>query len=103
MSAHFYADVFSREGLAVISPPEADQELVHGRYMGELVEGVFRTETRDALLAVIDRMIETEKIDAVILGGTELPLLLKAERHNGVPLLDTGLIHAKAAVNEMLR
>lgn len=71
--------------------------------MGELVEGVFRTETRDALLAVIDRMIETEKIDAVILGGTELPLLLKAERHNGVPLLDTGLIHAKAAVNEMLR
>jgi aspartate racemase len=40
-------------------------------------------------------------IDGVILAGTELPLLLRGESHNGVSLLDTGKIHCQAAVNAM--
>jgi len=38
----------------------------------------------------------------VILAGTELPLILRAETHNGVPFLSTMRIHAEAAVTEML-
>ena len=40
-------------------------------------------------------------IDGVILAGTEIPLILRDESHNGVALLDTGKIHCQAAVNEM--
>ena len=47
--------------------------------------------------------MNAEKIDGVILGGTELPLLIQASKHKDLTLLDTGLIHAEAAVEEMLR
>jgi aspartate/glutamate racemase len=40
-------------------------------------------------------------IDGVILAGTELPLILRGESHNGVVLLDTGKIHCEAAVDAM--
>ena len=41
-------------------------------------------------------------IDGVILAGTELPLILRGETHNGIPLLDTTKIHCEAVVAEML-
>lgn len=47
-------------------------------------------------------MREREGIDGLILGGTELPLLLRDEERGGVRLLDTTRIHAKAAVARML-
>jgi len=43
-----------------------------------------------------------DDIDGVILGGTELPLILRDENHKGIPLLDTTKIHCQAAVAEML-
>ncbi len=103
MQATFYTDVFAQQGIAVIAPTAADQDLIHEKYMGELVAAVFNPETRAAVLKVIDRMADGDSIDGVILGGTELPLLLQAAHHGGIPLLDTSLIHAKAAIDEMLR
>jgi aspartate racemase len=58
-------------------------------------------ETRSGLLAVVDRMAERAGIDGVILGGTELPLLLRDPSHNGIPLLNTTRIHCEAAVDRM--
>jgi len=46
-------------------------------------------------------MKEKIDIDGVILAGTELPLLLRDESHNGIALLDTGKIHCQAAVEVM--
>lgn len=54
------------------------------------------------MLEVIDQMRENNRIDAVILAGTELPLILRDSTHNGIPFLDTMRIHAQAAVAEML-
>jgi aspartate racemase len=42
-------------------------------------------------------------IDAVILAGTELPLTLRDESHNGVPFLNTTKIHVEAAVDQMIK
>ena len=47
-------------------------------------------------------MRERDGIEAVILGGTELPLLLRGEDHNGMPLLDTTRIHVDRLIAEML-
>jgi aspartate racemase len=54
------------------------------------------------LLAVVERMRERHGIDGVILGGTELPLILHNVEDLGIPFLDTGRIHVEAAVEQML-
>jgi aspartate racemase len=101
MTAPLYPDVFSKEGIAVVIPEKGDQDYIHEKYLGELVNGVFLPETRDALLRIVDRMARESGIDAVILGGTELPLILREAEHNGIPFLNTTRIHCEAAVERM--
>lgn len=102
MQAKFYPEVFAKRGIAVIPPNPEEQERVHALYIGELVLGVFRSETRDQLLSIIENMTRREGMDAVILGGTELPLLLRTDAVHGVPLLDTTGIHVSAAMAHLL-
>src|SRR5438270_7316264 len=102
MQADFYPKVFSREGIDLVVPEPKDQDYIHEKYFAELVPGIFLPETRADLLAIIDRMKAGSDIDGVILAGTEIPLILRGESHNGIALLDTGKIHCQAAVNEML-
>ena len=79
-----------------------EQDAVHAIYLGELVEGVFRDESRERLVAVIAAMRDRDGIDGVILGGTELALILTEPTYAGVPILDTAKIHAEAAVDWLL-
>src|SRR5947209_19535573 len=102
MTGELYPTVFSREGIALVQPDHADQEYIHDKYLNELVPGNFLPETRAGLLAIVDRLKSKIDIDGVILAGTELPLILRAETHKGVPFLNTMKIHAEAAVTEML-
>jgi aspartate racemase len=117
MQATFYSKVFSREGIDLIVPESKDQDYIHEKYFSELVPGNFLPETRAGLLAIVDRMKAKNDppspnaspartygaagIDGVILAGTELPLILRGESHNGIALLDTGKIHCQAAVDAM--
>jgi aspartate racemase len=117
MQADFYPKVFSREGIDLVVPDPEDQDYIHNKYFDELVVGKFLPETRAGLLAIVDRMkaridppspnaspartYGAAGIDGVILAGTELPLILRGESHNGVALLDTGKIHCQAAIDEM--
>ena len=102
MQGNFYPDVFSRHGIELVVPLPDDRNYVHDKYMNELVNGIFLPETRSGLLAVIDRLKEKEKIDAVILGGTELPLILRDDGDAGIPFLNTTKIHVEAALEIML-
>jgi aspartate racemase len=101
MRGGFYPAAFARFGIEVVLPDDADLDLVHEKYVTELIEGVFLPETRKAFLAVVERMRRKSAIDGVILGGTELPLLLRGVE-SAVSLLDTSRIHAERAVAEML-
>jgi len=101
MQADFYQKVFARGGIDLVVPDPKDQDYIHEKYFAELVPGNFLPETRAGLLAIVDRMKTKIDIDGVILAGTEIPLILRGESHNGVALLDTGKIHCQAAVNEM--
>lgn len=102
MQGRFYPDVFSREGIALVVPEESEQDWIHEKYFGELIKGVFLPETRDGLLAIVERMHERDGIDGLLLAGTELPLIIRQESHNGVPFLDTGKIHVDKAIEELL-
>jgi aspartate racemase len=66
------------------------------------LKGIFLPETREGLLEVVDRLIEREQIEGVILGGTELPLILRADAYRGVPFLDTTGIHVERIVASLL-
>lgn len=97
MQATFYADVCARYGIDVITPDADEQNIINRIIFEELVVGNFRAESRQLLL----RIIEQYAVDGVILGCTELPLLLRAN-DTTTPLLDTLTLHVKAAVDYAL-
>ena len=101
MRANFYPKVFVSEEIDLLVPDHQDQEYIHDKYMNELVPGKFLPKTRAGLLAIVDRMKTKSDIDGVILAGTELPLVLRAPDHNGIPFLDTTKIHCEAAIAKM--
>ena len=99
MRGRFYPEVFARAGIELITPNDEEKQFIHHAYISELLKNVFLPQTRDRMVAVIERLREQEKIEAVILAGTELPLLLRGAEPEGLPFLDTTLIHVDAAVN----
>jgi aspartate racemase len=102
MQGGFYQKVFAREGIEVAIPESDDQKFIHETYLNELVNGIVRTETRERYIAIARRMKAGEGIEALILGGTELPLLLRGAIDIGLTLLDTAHLHVERAVAELL-
>ena len=102
MQGQFYPKVFSKQGIALIVPDAEEQDYIHDKYMGELVNGIFLPETREGLLAIVDRLKQRAGIQGVILGGTELPLILRDTADREIPFLDTTRIHAERVVAQML-
>src|SRR6266404_4300796 len=102
MQGRFYPEVFSKAGIAIVAPSDDEQAHIHAKYTKELLNNIFLPETRDRLNAIVDRMTASENIEAVILGGTELPLILRDPQHNGIPFLDTTAIHVNRIVAELV-
>lgn len=102
MSAPFYPEVFGRRGIQVVVPSEDERRWIHACYVGEFLHGEFHDDTRRELEAIVERLHQQERIDGVILGGTELPLLLKRPEVAKLPALDTTALHV-AAIVERLR
>lgn len=102
MEAPFYPEVCARYGVAVVAPEEADRAWVHAMYVEELLRGQFLDDRRRQVLALVGRLRDDEGVDGVILGGTELPLLLPAPVLADIPALDTTALHV-AAIVERLR
>lgn len=96
MQSQFYPKVFSTAGIALVMPQPQEQTYIHDKYMNELVNGIILPETRQRLLAIVDRLKEEESIEGLILGGTELPLILGDVTGRGIPFLDTTRIHVQA-------
>jgi aspartate racemase len=102
MQASFYPEVFARAGIRLITPNNEEQTYIHSKYLGELLNNQFLPETKSGILQVVSRLYEQERAEGVILGGTELPLLLTGEQYNGIPLLDTTRIHVNALLRHLL-
>jgi aspartate racemase len=101
MEASFYPTVCARRGIVVVTPKEADRAWVHERYVGQLLKGEFRDDTREQFISLVRRLQDEKSIDGVILGGTELPLLLSTPAIAGVPALDTTALHVTAIVTRL--
>jgi aspartate racemase len=102
MEGKFYPEVFSRAGTTLFTPNADEQTYIHEKYIGELLNNIFLPETRERLLSIADELKRRHGIEGLILGGTELPLLLRDAEHNGLRLLDTTKIHVARLVAELL-
>jgi aspartate racemase len=101
MESDFFKKPFGDSGMAVITHEKEDQELIHHRLFSEIELGIIKDSTRDELLSIVKKMIDRNSIDALILGCTELPLILKKDEF-GIPFLNTTAIHAESIVNYCL-
>ncbi len=102
MELGFYRDRIQQQyGIEVIVPELHDRQMVHDIIYQELCQGQVDTESREVYLAIIDRL-RAQQIDGVILGCTEIGMLLDS-RHTDIRLYDTTEIHAQQAVDYALR
>ena len=102
MELEFYKNRICEDfGIDVVVPELHDRQMVHDIIYQELCLGKIDPDSREVYLAIIDRMAEQE-IDGVILGCTEIGLLVE-QAHIDIPLYDTTSIHARQAVNLALQ
>jgi aspartate racemase len=92
MQSIYYQAEFDKSGIAMVVPNEAEQQYIQQKLFSEIENGVFLEETQNGLLKIVKRLIDDTAIDGVILGCTELPIILTKDEY-GIPFLNTTKIH----------
>jgi aspartate racemase len=103
MRARFYPQEFQRAGIALVVPKESEREYIHKKYIGELLNNQFLPQTKIEIMRIAHRMKAEDGVQAIVLAGTELPLLLRDSGSTAIDFLDTTMIHVEAIVAELLR
>lgn len=98
MTGEFFTKPFEDSDIEIVVPTEEEMEFVNHKIGAELELGIVKEDTLESFQAIIERMKKENGIEAIILGCTELPLLLKDEV-SPVPCLDTMKIHIKTLVD----
>lgn len=97
MQAGFFPEVFAANNISIIVPRQEEQEYIQHKLMTEIELGQFLEETRNGLLTIVERMVNEELIEGIILGCTELPLILTRDEFN-IPFLNTTRIHVESTM-----
>ena len=96
MEMDFYTKKLSNAGIESLVPGKPEREFIHNAIMGELLIENFRKETKENFLNIINEL-EQSGARGIVLGCTEIPLLIKQEDTH-LPVFNTLELHAKAAV-----
>ncbi len=97
MQSSYYQEVFSKENISIVVPLEEEQDYIQNKLMTEIELGKFHEVTRKELLLIVKRMVDEDSIEGLILGCTELPLILTKEEY-GIPFLNTTKIHVDSVI-----
>ena len=100
MEGTVYREVLLNRGIEAVIPEAEHRERLNGLILEELVKGILKTSTRE-YFQVVASALTREGCDGVVMGCTEIPLILRPEDVE-VPLLDSTRLLAKAAVDEAL-
>ncbi|MBQ4819371.1 aspartate/glutamate racemase family protein [Aquimarina sp. MMG016] len=100
MERDFYKNTLLQYGIKTIIPKEKDREIIHQIIYKELVLGVIKDSSKKELLRIINTL-ELKGAEGIILGCTEIPLLIKPDDVS-VPIFDTTKIHAESAIKKAL-
>jgi aspartate racemase len=96
MELDFYKSKLAEHGIDTIIPESDDRQYIHDTIFNELGKNIFKPETKERYLSIIN-YLAAKGAEGVILGCTEIPLLIKQEDLN-IPAFDTTKIHSDAAV-----
>src|ERR1700733_13576515 len=96
MEKPFFIERLATYGVTALIPDPEDRDFIHSSIFSELEKGIFTPQTRENYIRIIEKLI-SRGAGGIILGCTEIPLLINQEDCS-VPVLDTGAIHANAAV-----
>jgi len=97
MEMDFYASKLQEARVDVLTPEGVDREFIQQTITKELLLGVFREESRNRFLGIMNAL-RRRGAEGMVLACTEIPLLIKQEQTD-VPLVDTLVVHAMAAVD----
>ena len=100
MEGDFYQSILKRRGISTIVPNEQERSYIHDRIYDELVHNVFTEKTRSGYQKII-RTLEDRGAEGIILGCTEIPLLLSADQVP-IPSFSTTELHCVAAIERAL-
>jgi len=101
MEKPFYRDALRQKGITVLLPEADDRERVNAIIFGELIAGLIRDQSRAEFVAIIRKLV-AQGAEGIVLGCTEIPLLVR-EADVEIPLFNTTVIHAEAALNYALQ
>lgn len=97
MEMDFYKEKLTEQGIETLIPGEEDRNFIHQRISEELLQNQFLPETKSRFLQIIQQL-QADGAEGIVLGCTEIPLLIKPEDCE-LPLFNTTQIHAQAAVD----
>lgn len=101
MKEDFFKKPFFRKRIEIIVPSDTEMEYVNQKISSELEHGIIKEDTLNSFKEIISRMKQEEHIEAIVLGCTELPLLLN-DKVSPVPCLDTMQIHIQDIIHEIM-
>jgi aspartate racemase len=98
MEQPFYRDRLKKFGIRVVIPNEKEREYINAVIFDELCANRIKKESREGFQKIIERLRKEEGAEGVILGCTEIPLLIRQE-DVAIPVFDTTALHSEAAVD----
>lgn len=101
MEQAFYRERLEEHGFFVVVPNETERDFINTVIFDELCRAMFSNSSRERFVQIINRLANEEGAQGVILGCTEIPLLIKQEDVS-IPVFDTMTIHCEAAVKYAL-
>lgn len=101
MRSGMYTEALAEAEIEAFVPEPDEQSAIHNIIFPHLEEGIVLPEEKETMLEIARRLISEKKADALLLGCTELPLIIKPE-DLAVPVLDTTQIHIDAILDNIL-
>lgn len=102
MESGYYSKAFLEKGISLVVPKEQEQNFIQQKLFSEIEFGIFNDSTRQDLLKIVKRMKQDDSIDSIILGCTELPLIL-SENNFDITVFNTTAIHCEEIVSYCLQ
>ncbi len=98
MNDPFYREGLKQFGIEALIPEKEEKEFINRVIMNELAYDVLNPESREKFLEIMNRMYHEQSVEGIVLGCTEIPMLIK-QQHTHIPVFDTTKIHTTAMVD----
>lgn len=101
MKSGLYTNPLIKHGISSLLPSDDEQTEIYSLFYPNLENGIVVAEDKEKMLKIVNRIVKEQNADSLILGCTELPLMIK-QGDLSVPVVDTTKIHIESIVNSMM-